>query len=824
MRNGVRYRRTGGLVATMMIAAVCWVIPSTARASSVLTSLPTGFGGIAVDAVHDQVFVSSPTSNTISVLDFAGNLVQTITGETGAGSMTVYGGNLYVALPSAIDVFDTSTLSRTATLASGQLSAPGPLVEAGGQLWTSSGACGNWTTQLVSVDPVTGLVKQWPTSTSSSLTYCIGLAASPYNPNLLLAWDQGLEPATITELDVSTGTPVQTASQWESDQGNLTQIAFNPDNSTFVTASGSPYHFDEFSLSNLTVDGVTYPAQPYPNSVVTTSARGGLIVGSSVTYANAVYAYHPGQPAADLFNPILPEPVYARGLALSPDGSELFAALQGSSSTVLDVLPIVASTTASLAAPSSNVAPGTPVSFTATVSATAGWPTPTGTVTFTSGTTQSTVQLVNGQASFTTSWSTAGKYEVSAFYNGDSNDATSSAYAIETVGTVTSTSLSSSANPAGVGQPVTFTATVTGTSPTGSVSFYDGANSPAAPTLLGSVTLSNANASLTVSNLAAGTHSITAYYSGDSANVSSNSNAVSEVINQYATSTQLATSSASVTYGQPVTFTATVTSTASSGTEPSGSVAFQIMYQGANTVLGTAQLSNGQATLTTSRLPGGTDNVVAVYEGDSYYGSSTSNTVAETVNPAPTTASVSSSANPATAGQQITFTATVSSGNASTGSVTGSVTFFDGSTTLITEQLSGGAASYTTSLSVGTHTISVSYSGSSSYQGSKSSALQETVDLAATSTTLTSSQNPAKSKTPVTFTATVTPSTMSTTLTGSVSYYFGSKLLATVPLSGFSSTYTTHTLPVGYDTITAVYSGNASFASSRAQVVEQIRH
>lgn len=56
------------------------------------------------------------------------------------------------------------------------------------------------------------------------------------------------------------------ASQSESDRANLTQIAFNPDNSTFVTASGSPYRFDEFSLSNLAVDGITYPAQPYPNS------------------------------------------------------------------------------------------------------------------------------------------------------------------------------------------------------------------------------------------------------------------------------------------------------------------------------------------------------------------------------------------------------------------------------------------------------------------------------------------------------------------------------------------------------------------------------
>lgn len=734
MRNTLCHRRMWwGLLAGLLTGALCLAAPSAARASSVLTTLPAGFGGIAVDGAHDHVFVSSPTSNTISVLDFSGNLLQTITGETGAGSMTVYGGFLYVALPSAIDVFDTSTLTRTATLASGQLSHPGQLVEAGGELWTSTGACGNWSTQLVSVDPATGAVTQWPTSSSSSLTYCIGLAASPYNPNLLLAWDLGLEPATITEFNVTNGTPVQTASQWESDQGNLKQIAFNPDDSTFVTASGSPYYFDEFSLSNLSLDGVTYPANAYPNAVVTSSARGGLIAGASVTATNAVYTYHPGQPGTDLFNPSLPYPVYDRGLALSPDGTDLFAVLQGSSSTVLDVLPVLASTTTSLSASSSSVAPGTPVTFTATVTATPGWAAPTGTVTFTSGADQSTVQLVNGQASFTTSWASAGTYEVTAVYNGDANDATSSAYTIETVGSTTSTSLSSSANPSEVGQPVTFTATVTPTS--------------------------------------------------------------------------------------------------SNGTEPSGSVTFEVVSPAAGNKLGTVPLSNGQASLTTSSLPSGTDDIVAVYSGDSYYGASSSNTVAETVNPAPTTVTVTSSANPATAGQQITFTASVASGTApagsatSAGTVTGSVTFFDGSTALATEQLSNGTAAYTTSLSVGTHAITASYSGSASYQSSTSSALQETVDTAPSSTTLSSSQNPAKWKSPVTFTATVIPSTQNVTLTGTVTFYLGSKALATVSLSGsLTAPYTTSSLPVGYDTITAVYSGNASFAGSQAQFTEQIKH
>jgi type VI secretion system secreted protein VgrG len=88
----------------------------------------------------------------------------------------------------------------------------------------------------------------------------------------------------------------------------------------------------------------------------------------------------------------------------------------------------------------------------------------------------------------------------------------------------TSTSLVSSTNPAKAGQPVTFTATVTGAT-SGSVSFYDGT------TLLatGAVDTSG-QASLTISSLSAGTHNITAVYSGSAGHLPSTSSTVTETI------------------------------------------------------------------------------------------------------------------------------------------------------------------------------------------------------------------------------------------------------------------------------------------------------
>jgi hypothetical protein len=90
----------------------------------------------------------------------------------------------------------------------------------------------------------------------------------------------------------------------------------------------------------------------------------------------------------------------------------------------------------------------------------------------------------------------------------------------------TSTVVVSSLNPSVVGQSVTFTATVTGTTPTGTVQFKNGAVNLGAP-----VTLAGGTAAITTSSLSAGTHSITAVYSGDVDDATSTSPAISQLVN-----------------------------------------------------------------------------------------------------------------------------------------------------------------------------------------------------------------------------------------------------------------------------------------------------
>ncbi len=116
-----------------------------------------------------------------------------------------------------------------------------------------------------------------------------------------------------------------------------------------------------------------------------------------------------------------------------------------------------------------------------------------------------------------------------------------------------STVLSASANTSGENQQLTFTATVTGFTPTGQVTFVSGA------TTLGTATLANGTATLSASFAAAGTYSVTASYAGDGENQPSTSNAVSIVVAAADFTVAISPATATITAGQSVAATLTIT-------------------------------------------------------------------------------------------------------------------------------------------------------------------------------------------------------------------------------------------------------------------------
>ena len=360
---------------------------------------------------------------------------------------------------------------------------------------------------------------------------------------------------------------------------------------------------------------------------------------------------------------------------------------------------------------------GQSVTFTATVTSSGG--TPTGTVTFKDGvTTLGTVTLTGGVATYATSAQVLNGHNITAVYGGDTNFATSTSSALtQTVNQASaSTALTSGTNPSTYGQSVTFTATVTssGGTPTGTVTFKDGA------TTLGIGALISGTANYSTTALVLNGHSITAVYGGDSNFSTSTSSVLTQTVNQSSSTTAISSNANPSAFGQSVTFTATVTST---GGIPTGTVTFK---DGATT-LGTGTLISGIANYSTTALALSSHSITAVYGGDGNFSTSTSSVLTQAVNQSSSATAISSGTNPSTFGQSVTFTATVTS---SGGTPTGTITFKDGTTTLGTGTLTGGVATYATSaLLLNNHNITAVYAGDANFSVSTSSALTQMVNV-----------------------------------------------------------------------------------------------
>lgn len=212
----------------------------------------------------------------------------------------------------------------------------------------------------------------------------------------------------------------------------------------------------------------------------------------------------------------------------------------------------------------------------------------------------------------------------------------------------TRTTVTSSLNPSMVGEAVTFTATVFAgrpsglNSPTGAVTFKDGATAICPSVAVTSVGIGVATAACSPpAYLAAGSHYITASYSNFDGDFSDSTSPELDqvVLAPHVTTTTVLTSSPNpLAVGGPVTLIATVAKSSGLGT-PSGTVDFYIGTPGGtHALLGSGTLNAGdRATLTTSSLPAGTDYLYAVYVGDSNFSASTSSVISQAVISPPAT-------------------------------------------------------------------------------------------------------------------------------------------------------------------------------------------
>jgi hypothetical protein len=183
----------------------------------------------------------------------------------------------------------------------------------------------------------------------------------------------------------------------------------------------------------------------------------------------------------------------------------------------------------------STVAVGGSTTLKAVVAKTSGGGTPTGTVTFfANGKTLTSVALSGGVASFSASTSgyPIGSYTITAKYNGDSTDMTSSSSAVTLkIEAASKTVLTVSPNPVTSGASTTLTATVTPASgsgiPTGTVSFIANGSTLTTVTLNGSGV---ATVTTPTTGYPKGSYSVKATYNGGATYAASTSAAVTLVI------------------------------------------------------------------------------------------------------------------------------------------------------------------------------------------------------------------------------------------------------------------------------------------------------
>ena len=452
------------------------------------------------------------------------------------------------------------------------------------------------------------------------------------------------------------------------------------------------------------------------------------------------------------------------------------------------------------ATPSLNIGTPNPASVvvnggTSTIAVTVnGGSSPGGTVTASiGGNVVDTETLVAGSATLTVGpFATVGNKTVTIAYSGDTNNAPVSG--TTTVGvTQAGSTVSATGGPVSYGTGWNAAVTVTPTAATGQVEVLEGSTS------LGTANVSSGSASVAISGtaLSPGTHTLTVTYAGDD-NHEASTNTFQVTVNKAATS--VAAIGDTVQVGTPWSASVFVTPAAATGGVE--------VFDGA-TSLGTATLSNGTASvaIAANALPVGTHTLTVNYAGDANHEASTSTFTVIVTEAPPTETTVSATCPTVTFGTGWSSQVTVTPSTAA-----GTVTILDGPTTLGSATLSGGTASVAisgTALPVGTHTLTVSYSGDETHESSTSTC-SVTVEAPPDNETVTSVSGLEAMHYGTATTATVTV-TSDGPVTGTVEIREGGTLIGSAQLGGggtASIVIPGTALSVGAHTLTVRYLGD----------------
>lgn len=377
-----------------------------------------------------------------------------------------------------------------------------------------------------------------------------------------------------------------------------------------------------------------------------------------------------------------------------------------------------------------------------------------------------------------------------------------------------------------VGQPATYTATVSSSAPgaSGTVTF-DGI----AGTLCTSpVDPSTGISTCTTTYGAADTDSVTANYSGDTAHAASTSSPTTVTIGPDGTTVSVNADTVSAVVGKPITFTATVAPVDPGTSVPTGTVTITT----AGGSLCTAALNGSspdQAVCSAAVMTAGSAAVTATYSGSPDDTAAASAPLAIAVSASPTTASVTTSDPAPVVGEAVTLSATVAAASPGAGTPTGAVTFVGTAGPLCSAPLDQAApdrATCTTTYpATGSDSVTAVYSGDDNDVVSSSLPVQVSIQPAATATMLAGPSTGVVGQ-PITYTATVTTTAPgSGTPVGTVTFSDSAGVLCTSTLGSAApakGTCSTRYATPAYFNVTATFGGSANFTGSETNAVTHI--
>ena len=321
----VSTRASLGVLAAGTLALAAPAAGQAAEAATTSVQLPISkYSHMLIDPAQQHIFFTGGSgSASILVTDYSGNAVATIPNEPGATGLALSGdgSTVYAALANgdAVSAISTSTLTETARYATGAGTQPTYVAYTSGKIWFGYGGAAQG--GIGSIDPSTSPATVTLKAAAGSWYSAPILAASPNGE--LAAGEPAQSPDQLATYDVSSGTATVLAPElFDQSASNLQSMQITPDGKDLVTASGYPYYQQVYKVSDLSADGV-YPTTNYPNSV-SISGDGSVAAGTDAG-SNEVFVFAPGgSTTLNTYN-FGSSWLASDGVALTPDGSELFA-------------------------------------------------------------------------------------------------------------------------------------------------------------------------------------------------------------------------------------------------------------------------------------------------------------------------------------------------------------------------------------------------------------------------------------------------------------------------------------------------------------------